>query len=46
LKINIKRKRSSSIGKKFKKSHNYCSTGNRTAELNIHLEEPVSTKTI
>jgi hypothetical protein len=29
----------------FKKSQTYCSTGDRTAELNIHLEDPVSTKT-
>jgi hypothetical protein len=28
----------------FDKSQNYCSTGDRTAELNIHLEDPVSTK--
>jgi hypothetical protein len=27
----------------FKKSQNYCSTDDRTAELNIHLEDPVST---
>jgi hypothetical protein len=30
----------------FKKSHNYCSTGDRTAELNIHLEDPASTKIV
>jgi hypothetical protein len=30
----------------FKKSQNYCSTGDRTAELNIHLEDPVSTKNV
>jgi hypothetical protein len=29
-----------------KKSRNYCSTGNRAADLNIHLEDPVSTKTL
>jgi hypothetical protein len=28
----------------FKKSQNYCSTGDRAAELNIHLEDPVYTK--
>jgi hypothetical protein len=28
----------------FEKSQNYCNTGERTAKLNIHLEEPVSTK--
>jgi hypothetical protein len=27
-----------------KKSQNYCSTADRTAELNIHLEDPVSTE--
>jgi hypothetical protein len=45
VKININRKRSSCIEDCFEKSH-YCSTGNRTAELNIHLEDPVSIKTI
>jgi hypothetical protein len=30
----------------FKKSQNYFSTGDRTAELNIHLEDPVSTKNV
>jgi transposase len=30
----------------FGKSHNYCSTGDRIAGLNIHFEDPVSTKTI
>jgi hypothetical protein len=30
----------------FEKSHNYCSTGEGAAELNIHLEDPVSTKTV
>jgi hypothetical protein len=29
----------------FEKSQNYCSTGDMTAELNIHLEDPVSTIT-
>jgi hypothetical protein len=28
------------------KSRNYCSTGNRTAEMNIEFENPVSTKTV
>jgi hypothetical protein len=37
-KINIDRKRSSYIEKDcFEKSHNYCRTGDRTAELNNHL---------
>jgi hypothetical protein len=37
-KINTDRKRSSYIEKvRFEKSQNYCSTGERTAELNIHL---------
>jgi hypothetical protein len=44
-KINTDRKRSSYSQKDcFKKSHCYCSTGDKTAELNIHLEDPVSTK--
>jgi predicted transcriptional regulator len=30
----------------IRKSQNYCSTGDRSAELNIRLEEPVSTKTV
>jgi hypothetical protein len=30
----------------FRKSHNYCSIGERTAELNIHQEDHISTKTI
>jgi hypothetical protein len=30
----------------FEKSQNYCSTCDRTAELNIHLDDPVSTKTV
>jgi hypothetical protein len=30
----------------LEKSQNYCSTGDRTAELNIHLADPVSTKTV
>jgi hypothetical protein len=29
-----------------KKSHNYCSTGDRMAELNIRLDDLVSTKTV
>jgi hypothetical protein len=46
-KINIDRNRSSNNEKDcFGKSQNYCSTGNRTAELNIHLGDPVSTKTV
>jgi hypothetical protein len=45
-KIDIDRKKSSYIEKDcFEKSMNYCSTGYRTAELNIHLEDPVSIKT-
>jgi hypothetical protein len=45
LKINIDRKRSSYTEKDyFEKSQNYCSTGDRTVELNIHLEDPVSIK--
>jgi hypothetical protein len=44
MKLNIDRKRSSYIEKDcFEKSH-YCSTSDRTAELNIRLDEPVSTK--
>jgi hypothetical protein len=30
----------------FEKSHNYSSTGDRTAELNSLLEDPVFTKTV
>jgi hypothetical protein len=30
----------------FEKSQNYCSTGDRIAELNTQLEDPVSTKTV
>jgi hypothetical protein len=46
-KINIDRKRSSFIEKDcFEKSHNCCSTGDRTTEPNIHIEHPVSTKTV
>jgi hypothetical protein len=38
-------KRSSYIERDcFEKSQNYNSTGNGTAGLNIHLEDPVSTK--
>jgi hypothetical protein len=44
-KINIDRKRSSYIEKDcLEKSQNYCNTGDRTAELNIHVEDAVSTK--
>jgi hypothetical protein len=40
VKINIDKKKSSYIEKDcFKKSQNYCSTGDRTAELNIRLED-------
>jgi hypothetical protein len=45
-KINIDTKRSSYIEDCFEKSQNYCNTGDRTAELNIQLEDPVSTKTV
>jgi hypothetical protein len=45
-KINIDRKRPSYIENDcFEKSQNYCNTVDKTAELNIHLEDPVSTKT-
>jgi hypothetical protein len=45
-KINTDRKKSSYIEKDcFEKSQNYCSTGDRTVQLNIRLEDPVSTKT-
>jgi hypothetical protein len=45
--MNTDRKRSSYTEKNcLKKSHNYCSIGGRTAELNFHLEDPVSTKTV
>jgi predicted transcriptional regulator len=45
-KINTDTKRSSYIEKDcFEKSQNYCSTGDRTAKVNIHLDNPVSTKT-
>jgi hypothetical protein len=30
----------------FEKSQNCCNTSDRTAELNIHPEDPVSTKTV
>jgi hypothetical protein len=47
MKIKTDRKRSLCIEKDcFEKSQIYHSTGNRTAELNIHLEDPVSTKTL
>jgi hypothetical protein len=46
-KINIDRKRSSYIEKDcFDKSQNHRSTDDRTAELNIHLEDRGSTKTV
>jgi hypothetical protein len=46
-KITIGRKRSWYIETDcFEKSHNCCSTGDRAAELNNHLEEFVSTKTV
>jgi hypothetical protein len=47
VKINIDRKRSSYIEKEyFEESQNCCSTGDRTAELNIHHEGTVSIKTV
>jgi hypothetical protein len=47
VKIDIDGKRSSYIEKAcFKKSQTYCSTGDRSAEVDIHLEDSVSTKTI
>jgi hypothetical protein len=30
----------------LKKSHSCCSTGDRTSELIIHLEDPISTETV
>jgi hypothetical protein len=46
-KKDIDRKRLSYVEKEcFEKSQNYCSTGDRTAEMNIHLEDPVSTKNV
>jgi hypothetical protein len=46
-KINTDRKRLSHTEKGcFEISQNYCSTGDRTAELNIHLEDPASTKSV
>jgi hypothetical protein len=44
-KINNDRKRPTYIEDCLKKSL-YCSTGDRTAELNTHLEDPVSTRTV
>jgi hypothetical protein len=41
--INIDRKRSSHIEKDYLK--NYSTAAQVTAELNIHLEDPLSTKT-
>jgi hypothetical protein len=47
VKISVDRKRSSYIEKDcFEKSHTYRSTSYRTAELNIHLEDPVSIKAV
>jgi hypothetical protein len=46
VKVNTDRKRSLYIEDCFKKSQNYCSIGGRTEKLNIHLEDPVSTKTV
>jgi hypothetical protein len=45
VKINIDRKRTSYTEKDYLKN---CSTtaAQMTAELNIHLEDPVSTKTV
>jgi hypothetical protein len=45
MKVNTDSNRSSYIEKHyFEKSDNYCSTGDRTEELNIRLEDRVSTK--
>jgi hypothetical protein len=44
-KINVDRKRSVLHEDCFENSNDYCSTGDRTAELNILLEDPVCTKT-
>jgi hypothetical protein len=47
MKVNINRKKSLYIEKYcFEKSHSYCSTCDRTAELSICLEDPVSTKIV
>jgi hypothetical protein len=40
------RKRSQHIVEDFEKSHKYCRTCDRSAQLNIHLEDRVSTKTV
>jgi hypothetical protein len=46
VKINIDRKRSLPIEKDcFKKSQNTAALGDWTADLKVHLEDPVSTKT-
>jgi hypothetical protein len=46
VKISIDRKRLSYIEKDCSETpQDFCSTGDRTAELNIHLEDPLSTKT-
>jgi hypothetical protein len=45
--LTLTEKRSSYLEKDcFEKSQKYCSRGDRTAELNIHSEDPVSTKTV
>jgi hypothetical protein len=42
-KMNIDRKRSSYIEKeRFEISRNYCSTSDRTAELNMNFEDPAN----
>jgi transposase len=38
------RNRSSYIEDCFEKSQNYCSSGDRTAQLNIRLEDSISTR--
>jgi hypothetical protein len=45
-KIDIDRKRSYIEKNCFENSQKYCSTGDRTAGLNIHLEDSVSTKNV
>jgi hypothetical protein len=46
-KISTDKKKSSYTGKNcFEKSHNYCSTGDRRAELNVYLEDFVFTKPV
>jgi hypothetical protein len=47
VKISIDRKRSSYTEKDcFEKSQGYCSTGDRTEQLNMYVEDPVSTETV